>query len=102
MGWGITMEGNGVGGVSWDCGSVGNGCYVCCKPGVNAILQTVAATIIGDRLAIGKVDAAVLDPSTTAVNVLSGCWASANHVAGLSAECTATDPGLRTEEGINF
>ena len=102
MGWGIALEGNGVRGMSWDCGSVGDGCYVCCKPGVNAVLQTAAATVIGDRLAIGKVDAAVLDPSTTAVNVLSGYWALVNHVAGLSAECTATDPGLCTKEGVDF
>src|SRR5260221_10252685 len=81
---------------------VRNGCYVCCKPGVNAVLQTVATTVIGDRLTIGNVDAAVLDPSTTAVNMLSGYWASANHVARLSAECTATDPGLCTKEGIDF
>ncbi len=88
--------------MSWDCGSVGDGSNVCCKPGVNAILQTVATTIIGDRLAIWKVDVAVLDPSMTAVNILSGCWASANHVARLSTECTATDLGLRTKEGIDF
>src|SRR5260221_7766630 len=102
MGWSVTLEGNGVGRVNWDCGSVGNGCYVCCKPGVDAILQTSAATVIGDGLAIGKVNAAILDPSTTVINVFPGCWASADHVAKLCAKCTAAGPGGCAEEGINL
>jgi hypothetical protein len=102
MGWGITLEGNGVGGVSWGSGSIGSGCCICCKPSVNAILQTMATTIIWDRLAIGKVDAAVLDPSMTTVNVLFGCWALVNHVAELHAKCTATGLGWCAEESIDL
>src|SRR5258708_25225494 len=79
----------------------GGGC-IGCKPCVDTVLQSSVAAIVWNRLAIRKVDAAVLDCSTSGFDIFHSSGAVVNYMARLSAECTAIDPGLPVEEGRRF
>ena len=63
------------------------------------MLQATAAAIIWNLLAIGEVDATILDCGSAGVDILHHAWTALDHVSGLGAECTSIGLLRFAEEG---
>jgi hypothetical protein len=102
--WRITLEGDGIRGrdLRGGPGSFGNGRWVGCHPGIDAMLQATAAAIVWDGLTVWKVYASVLAHSTAGVDVVDCARAAADHVAGLCAKGATVRARLLAEERPGF